>query len=353
MEFKEQLTVLVVAVLFVLLAADVRLLEVQELAWGGVLTVATLMLVVRPINIFLCARQSDFTTRERLFLSWIAPRGIVAAAMASFFAHELAAHGIAGGNEMRALVFLVIASTVTIQGLSGQWVADLLGVSRPSRQGVVIVGANSLGIAVARLLQHRGISSTLIDSNAQLTNRAARDGFAVVTGSALDERTLQRAKIDWRADVLCITPSEKVNFMVAQLIAKEHKGPEIFLGLAEDAEVTPEMVDAAQVSVFSARRQDLESWVIRCRKGQATGESWRWDAADGVAAPKLSDLPSDTLMAVLMTQDGAVALADHHRELTSGTIVDLLVADDAEETGRTWLKDHGFHEVVDGSDQKI
>jgi hypothetical protein len=58
-------------------------------------------------------------------------------------------------------------------------------------------------------------------------------------------------------------------------------------------------------------------------------------------------------MAVLMTQDGAVALADHHRELTSGTIVDLLVADDAEETGRTWLKDHGFHEVVDSSDQKI
>jgi NhaP-type Na+/H+ or K+/H+ antiporter len=350
MEFKEQLTVLVVAVLFVLLAADVRLWEVQNLDWGGALTVATLMLVVRPINVFVCTRRSEFTIRERLFLSWIAPRGIVAAAMASFFAHELARHGIAGGNEIRALVFLVIAATVTIQGLSGQWVANVLGVSRPEKEGVAIIGANGLALRVAQFLQRRGISSTLIDSNVQLASTASREGFVVVTGSALEERTLERAKIDSRTEVLCITPSEKVNFMVAQLIAQEHRGPDICLGLAEAPEVTPEMLSAAEVGIFSGQRQDLGSWVFRCRKGQVLEQSWKWHATAEQIAPKLTDLPLDVVMAVLVIKNEEITMADSKTEITDGTTIDVLIAGDQKETGHRWLTEHGFREVKDASE---
>ena len=90
-DFKEQLTVLLIGMLFVLLAADVRLEEVRALGWPGVLTVAALMLVVRPLNVAVGTWGSGFGWREKAFLSWIAPRGIVAAAVASLFAISLEA----------------------------------------------------------------------------------------------------------------------------------------------------------------------------------------------------------------------------------------------------------------------
>lgn len=347
MEFKEQLTVLVVAVLFVLLAADVRLEEVQELGWGGVLVVASLMFIVRPINILVCTRKSEFTIRDRLFLSWIAPRGIVAAAMASFFAHELAKHGIAGGNAIRALVFLVIATTVTLQGLSGQWVANLLGVSRPGKQGAAIIGANALARSIARLFRDRRVAVTLIDSNPNLVNRAKREGFQAINGNGLDETTLQRAKIDSCASVVAITPSEKVNFMVAQLIAQEHSGPDIWLGLiADEPEVTPEMLEAAQVEIFAAKRQDLESWNLLCRKGEVVAESWAWTGLEASSpAPKLEDAPGEVMLCVLMVQDDAVVPVGQRTGITSGSVIDILVAEKGREEARLWLSTHGFQEV--------
>ncbi len=131
-EFKEQLTILLIGMLFVLLAADVRLEQVRSLGWAGVWTVLALMLVVRPLNIFVGTAGSDLSLQEKAFLSWIAPRGIVAAAVASLFADSLTRAGIPGGNDLRAMVFLVIAATVLVQGLTGGLVAHLLGVRRPA-----------------------------------------------------------------------------------------------------------------------------------------------------------------------------------------------------------------------------
>ena len=121
-EFKEQLTVMLIGMLFVLLAADVRLESLRALGEPGLLTVAALMFVVRPVNVALSTWKSGLTLREKAFLAWLAPRGIVAAAVASLFAETLAAEGIAGGDEIRALVFLVIAATVLVQEpIPGDW----------------------------------------------------------------------------------------------------------------------------------------------------------------------------------------------------------------------------------------
>ena len=137
-----------VAMLFVLLAADVRLMDVFGLGWRGVGTIAVLMFVVRPLGVALCTRGSDLTTKERAFIAWLGPRGIVAAAVASVFAQQLESAGVGDGLELRALVFLVIAVTVSVQGLSSGYLASALGLRRRSNSGYAIVGANALGRAL-------------------------------------------------------------------------------------------------------------------------------------------------------------------------------------------------------------
>ena len=115
-EIEEQLTLGLIGVLFVLLAANVRLADVAGLGAAGLATVAALALVVRPLNVFLSTAGSYLDLRERAFLAWVAPRGVVAAAVASLFAEALEARGLGGATEFRALVFLTIAVTVVVQG---------------------------------------------------------------------------------------------------------------------------------------------------------------------------------------------------------------------------------------------
>lgn len=124
--FNQQLSILANSVLFILLAADLSIASVFALGWGSVLTVLVLMLIVRPINILISTWNQGFNWQQQLFLSWVAPRGIVAASLASLFAVSLTKQGINGGDSIKALVFLTIMMTVFFQGLTAGWVASLL-----------------------------------------------------------------------------------------------------------------------------------------------------------------------------------------------------------------------------------
>lgn len=131
--FNEQLSILANSVLFILLAADLSIASIFALGWGSVLTVLVLMLIVRPINILISTWNEDFNWQQQLFLSWVAPRGIVAAFLASLFAVSLTKQGINGGDSIKALVFLTIMMTVLLQGLTAGWVADLLNLRLTSQ----------------------------------------------------------------------------------------------------------------------------------------------------------------------------------------------------------------------------
>jgi NhaP-type Na+/H+ or K+/H+ antiporter len=164
--FKGQLTVLGVSVLFILLSADLSIASIFALGWGSLYTVFALMFVVRPISIFLCTWNSGLNWRQKLFLSWVAPKGIVSASVASLFAILLTQRGINGGDSIKALVFLTIILTVFLQGLTARWVANLLQINRQSgATGAVIIGCNPLSRLIARLFQERGESVVLIDTD--------------------------------------------------------------------------------------------------------------------------------------------------------------------------------------------
>jgi len=234
--FKGQLTILAVSVLFILLAADLSIASVFALGRGALITVLVLMLVIRPLNILLCTASSDLQWRQKLFLSWIAPRGIVSASVASLFSILLTDRGISGGDAIKALVFLTIIITVLTQGLTAGLAAKLLGVTM-QKQGsnAVIVGCNPLSLLIARLYKEGGASVALIDTNAAACEQAEQENIPVFVNSALDAEVLEEAGLTTASTLLAITNNGDVNAVIAQQAQEEFQPPRVISVIPEES----------------------------------------------------------------------------------------------------------------------
>lgn len=225
--FKGQLTVLCVSVLFVLLAADLSLASILALGWGSMLTVLTLMFVVRPLSVTLCTFNSGLNWQQKLFLAWIAPRGIVSASVASLFAILLTQQGINGGDSIKALVFLTIMMTVFFQGLTARWVARWLKITTSEATGAVIIGCNPLGRLIARLFQAQGESVVLIDTDPEACQKAQEDNLPVFQSSGLDPDALEEAGIGSMGTFMALTSNGEVNLVLAQRALEEFHPPRV------------------------------------------------------------------------------------------------------------------------------
>ncbi|MBD2090912.1 cation:proton antiporter [Microcoleus sp. FACHB-1515] len=235
LRFKSQLTILAVSVLFVLLAADLSIASLFALGGGALLTVAVLMFLVRPLNIWICTWNSDLNWRQKLFLCWVAPRGIVAASVASLFAILLTERGISGGAAIKAIVFLTIISTVLLQGVTARWVAKLLRITSSEATGAVIVGCNPLSRLLARLFQERGDSVVLIDTDAEACAEAEAENLKAIAASALDTEVLESAGLATVGTFLSMTSNAEVNLVLAQRAAEEFKPPRVFALMPAEA----------------------------------------------------------------------------------------------------------------------
>ncbi len=334
-EFKEQLTVLLVGLLFVLLAADVRVAEVAQLGWPGVLTVLSLMLIVRPADVAVSAAGSDLTFKDRLFLSWIAPRGIVAAAIASLFGRRLSEGGIAGGEELLPLVFLVIAATVVFQGGSAGVVASILGIRRP-RQGWAVLGANALGRALAWSLQRGQDPVVVIDRNASDVRAAEEEGQSVVYGDATQERTLLQADVESRRGLLAVTPNDGLNLFLARRVVELTGTPASWVAVdSRTRSITADQVRGEGLGVLFGREVDVEEWIHRLMHGSACVERWRLDEEEGAEAFESLDLP------IAVERNGTAFPVDGRTTVKKGDVVCLALSGDGEET-RSRLRAAGW-----------
>ncbi|HIK54028.1 MAG TPA: cation:proton antiporter [Synechococcales cyanobacterium M55_K2018_004] len=234
LRFKSQLTILAVSVLFVLLAADLPIASLFALGRGALFTVAVLMFVVRPLNVGICTFNSNLTWQQKLFVCWVAPRGIVSASVASLFAILLTQQGISGGEAIKALVFLTILSTVFLQGLTAKWVAQLLGITSRQATGAVIVGCNPLSQLLAKLFQERGEAVVLIDTDLAACQLAQQENLTAIASSALDTRTLEQAGLDSAGTFLAMTNNGEVNLVLAQRAAEEFRPPRVMAVFPSD-----------------------------------------------------------------------------------------------------------------------
>ena len=364
LEFKEQLTVMFIGMLFVLLAADVGLADVQSLGMPGILTVLALMFVVRPVNVALSTRRSGLSLKEKLFLSWLAPRGIVAAAVASLFAETLQHAGATGGAELRAMVFLVIATTVVVAGMTGGWVAHLLGVRRPRNVGYAILGANELGRALGRALCQKREDIVFLDSNASASTAAKNDGFAVIFGNALDEGRLARAQLENRAGCISVTTNIAANMLFARHAHDEFKVSNIWVGVQRGNEsVNSKMILEAGYRLLFRRDRDFGLWDTRLRRGLCDIELWRFDdrsseqtnstlseaeaeehVSSSLAGRKAGLFP-ETLLPLAYVRNRKTAPADNLYEPERKDQVHLVIFHESRAEAREWLTKNGWTPV--------
>ncbi len=187
-KFKLEITELAIGVLFVILAARLSLADFQHLGVEGVILIGIVMLVVRPLNVILSARNSALSGSERAFLSMMAPRGIVAASMASLFTLVLSGNPATAEKAwfLEVFTYAVIFATVILQGLPAGMMARVLKVARSQRSTWLIVSARVFARALGKALQSAGARVALVDVNADNIRRARNDGLKAYQMDILD-----------------------------------------------------------------------------------------------------------------------------------------------------------------------
>lgn len=215
-EFKENLRVLLLSALFILLAARVELSNLlANLNWEILAFLLILIFIARPLAVYISTLFSDVDWREKIFLSWMAPRGVVAASISSIFAISLAQNGYQQAEQLVPIVFIVIISTVIIYGIPASWVARKLGVAKPVPNGVLILGGHDWALNIAQAIHDEGLKVLVADSNWKHTYRAKNMGLETYHGNVLSEFALDEINLDGIGRMLSLTPNDEVNSLAA------------------------------------------------------------------------------------------------------------------------------------------
>ncbi len=216
-EFKGDLASIAISAVFILLAASLRLADLVSLGWRGPLIVILIMLVIRPIRVFASTFGSELKRNEKLFISFLGPRGIVAASVATFFALELTNLGYT--NEAKlfvTLVFAVIFGTVLIEGSAASWLARFFKVMP---RLTVIVGADETARLLAAKLISAGETVSIIDSNPENCAEAKDLKEAnIYCDDATEVDVLRKAGVGTSKAVIVATSSDKVNILISQVV---------------------------------------------------------------------------------------------------------------------------------------
>jgi NhaP-type Na+/H+ or K+/H+ antiporter len=235
-EFKENLRVLIISGLFILLTARLQLEELAKIGAGSIALLAVLILLARPISVALSTLGSKLKLRERLFISWLAPRGIVAAAVASVFAIRLADTGHTQAELLVPLTFVVIAGTVAIYGLTASPVARWLKVAEPDPQGILIVGGHSWARVIASTLEKEGYKVLMVDTNWANISAARMVGVSTFYGNILSQYTLDEIELSGIGRLVALTSDNEFNSLSTLQLTNDFGRAEIYQLPAGDEE---------------------------------------------------------------------------------------------------------------------
>jgi NhaP-type Na+/H+ or K+/H+ antiporter len=217
--FFETLVQLIIGVLFISISATVTPASLEHLVLPTMGLVAVLVLVTRPLVAFLATIRTDLARGERQFTGWMAPRGIVAAATASTFGTQLAAHHISGAAKILPVTFLVIVATVAIYGLTAVPVARRLRVTRPARTRPLLVGGDPWVIDLARALRSAGLDVVIWAGSDEQRELIRRAGLELMPGELLAAATATGAELEGITAVLLLTDEDDFNALAATVLA--------------------------------------------------------------------------------------------------------------------------------------
>ena len=322
-DFEEEMTVLLIGMLFILLAADVKISQLTSLGWRGISLVLVIMLILRPLTILAGTWGSELNLKQKTLLSWIAPRGIVAAAVASLFSMELEAHGF-DGTQLQAMVFLLIILTVLQAGLTGGITASLLGLRKKTGTGWVILGVNPISRAIAKILTDHNEDVLCIDENPKECKQAEKDGIRVLYGNGLDSNMLYRAEVDSKAGIIGMTRNEEVNFLFSKQVKDITKLNNVLGVVKNDAEgVTTEMVLEMGGKVACGRAFDIEKWSMLLERDHAEIQIWKAEIINNQSLQ--INKKGSPFIPLVMVRDKTTLPVDNMTTIKSGDLFHILV----------------------------
>lgn len=211
LNFKESLSVLLISVLFIILAARIEFSAFAELGLGAIWVFLVMQFIARPLKVLVSTWRSAITWREKVIIGWIGPRGIVAAAVSALFAIRLQDAGVELAGLVVPLSFAVIIGTVVLQSTTAKYIANRLGVADPENKGFLIIGANSVARAIAKALNENGFRTLLSDPGWENISAARMEGLDTYYGKAVSEHADRHLDLVGLGQLMALSPQPDLN----------------------------------------------------------------------------------------------------------------------------------------------
>ncbi|EJC1448506.1 TPA: sodium:proton antiporter [Vibrio parahaemolyticus] len=221
LHFKEHLTILLITGLFIFLAARISLDDFAALGSGALLLFVFMQLVSRPLSIFLSTMRSNLNLKDKLFLSWVAPRGIVAASISSLFAIKLTEYGVDGASLLVPMTFMVIIGTVVLQSATARPMAIALGVAEPAPRGFLLIGANRVAREIGQALARYDRRVLMTDSNWEYISQVRMMGLDYYYGNPISSHADDNLNMIGIGQVVALTPDQHFNIMACMQFVDE------------------------------------------------------------------------------------------------------------------------------------
>ena len=210
--FKESLSVLLISILFILLAANINIEDLMLLyTWKTIALFTIVVFVIRPLAVFSSTFKSKLKFKEKLFISWVGPRGIVAAGIASLFGSKLLKQGVEGAEYITPLVFMIVLGTVLLNATTARMFAKIVGVFLKTSDSILFVGASSPIRLIAKHLKEKGKRVVLIDSNSNFIEQAINDDLEALKIDIYDDDLTDNIELNDVGYLIALTGSDMVN----------------------------------------------------------------------------------------------------------------------------------------------
>jgi NhaP-type Na+/H+ or K+/H+ antiporter len=220
--FKESLSVLLISMLFILLAANINIEDLMLLyTWKTAALFAIVVFIIRPLAVFASTTNSNLKLNEKLFISWVGPRGIVAAGIASLFGSKLLKEGVEGAEYITPLVFMIVLGTVVLNATTARLFAKIVGVFLKTSNGILIVGASKPSRLIARFLKDKGKRVVLIDTNKSFIEQALEEGLEAFNQNIYDENLTDNIELNDVGYLIALTANDSINSHTLNSFSKD------------------------------------------------------------------------------------------------------------------------------------
>lgn len=220
--FKETISILLISILFILLSANINIADLALIYnWESLLLFGFVVLIIRPIGVFLSTSGSKLRFNEKLFISWVGPRGIVAAGIASLFGLKLTMQGVEGANYITPLVFMIVLGTVLLNATTAKMFARATKILLLKSEGILIVGASSPARLIASYLQMNNRRVVLIDSNPKHIENAKIMGLEAIEYDLYSDEIVENIELNDIGYLLALTGSATINEFALQKLTKQ------------------------------------------------------------------------------------------------------------------------------------